>query len=107
VWNLVGYKLYRVDYPSSKLILQPLGKSPLGRIIFLPLGYMNVYMTSPGRVVNMVSSGWYLATKAELAYAAKNATMYYGSFEIYEENGETRVNTHVNVSLDLAWIGTH
>ncbi|KAL5044410.1 Lipocalin-like domain-containing protein [Aspergillus fruticulosus] len=107
VWKLVGYNLYRADDPSGKPILQPLGESPLGRIIFLPSGYMNVYMTSPGRAASITSRGWYLATEAELAYAAKNVTMYCGPFEIYEENGETRICTHVDVSLDPSWIGSH
>ncbi|KAL2839653.1 Lipocalin-like domain-containing protein [Aspergillus pseudoustus] len=107
VWKLVSFNIYRADDPSGKPILQPLGESPLGRIIFLPSGYMNVYMTSPGRAANIASPAWHLATEAELAYAAKNVTMYCGPFEIYEENGETRVDTHVDVSLDPSWIGSH
>ncbi|KAE8553341.1 hypothetical protein TMatcc_007221 [Talaromyces marneffei ATCC 18224] len=107
VWKLVGYNLYHAEDPSGKSILQPLGESPLGRIMFLPSKYMHVSMTSPGRAENMASPAWYLATEAELAYAAKYVTMYCGPFQIYEEDGETRVDTHVEVSLDQTWIGTH
>ncbi|KAJ0414925.1 Lipocalin-like domain-containing protein [Aspergillus carlsbadensis] len=104
-WTLVSFDLHLAADPTSAPILQPLGPDPLGSILFSPTGYMSCTLTSRDAAAPLESPSWVLADDEEILRAARRLTTYCGYYDFFEEGGEKRLSTHVDIALDPNWIG--
>ena len=106
-WKLISFDLVSDEASGSKLIAQPLGPAPLGRIMFNTDGYMSATLTKPDNAKPLASKvPWTIAPDEDVAFAARTMTTYCGPYKVFSENGETRLSTDVEIALDPRWIGT-
>lgn len=103
-WELISFDVCKENDPTP--LAQPLGPKPLGRIMFLPSGYMSCTLTDPERAKAINSKHWSVASDEEVIFAARAMTTYCGYFTIYAENDEARLSTKVDIALDPNWIGS-
>ena len=107
VWGLISYDLYDASNVSGEILSQPMGPSPLGRIMLMPSGYICATLTSPDTSAETESPEWHSTSDSKLLNAAPKAMISYsGPFKLYEENGETNLATDVKIALNPNWIGT-
>lgn len=105
-WVLRSFGLHPTEPPNAPAIFHPLGKSPLGRVIFTNEGYMSCSLTSAEAAAPMKSASWIQATDKEILVAARSLTTYCGSYKTFtNEDGEQLISTMVDVALDPNWIG--
>jgi hypothetical protein len=102
VWDLQSFILCTED--DLQPIAQPLGEAPLGRIMFLPSGYMSCTLTNPDVTQPIESGIWSVAPDDEVANVARSMTTYCGYFRLFEGDGCLRLATEVDIALDPSWI---
>ncbi|OAL02697.1 hypothetical protein IQ06DRAFT_271329 [Phaeosphaeriaceae sp. SRC1lsM3a] len=94
-WNLLSLN-FCLDEDGSKVIGQPAGPTPLGRITFTPEGYMSALITDP-RIAHPIDKPW----------IAMALSAYCGKYDVSKKkNGELQIATQVDISLDPNWIGS-
>ena len=96
-WHLVSY----IATSADGEVIQPLGPTPNGLIIYTPQGYMSAQLGRGDRPP-MRSARLEDATTDELAQAAVGYVAYGGPFEVVDA---TTVEHHVTTSLFPNWIG--
>lgn len=104
VWELLSFDLCKEG--ESTPIAQPLGLTPLGRIMFFPSGYMSCTLTNPEAAKTFKSALWAMAPDDEIANTARSLTTYCGNYTVYVEDGEIMLATTVDISLDPTWMGS-
>jgi len=98
-WELVSY--FEKPLNGSPLN-HPMGKKPMGLIMYTPDGYMSAQLMRPNPG-HFASDDWFKATPEEYGTAASTYFAYTGPFEVDEEK---KIVTHfVLVSLFPNWIG--
>src|ERR1700761_3158555 len=103
-WKLLSFKLAPPP-DSSQAILEPLGPSPPGRIVFTAENYMACLLTSSEAAKPIASESWVKATDDEVLQVARAMTTYCGPFKLLTESGEDLLSTNVDLALDPNWIG--
>ncbi|RDL40508.1 uncharacterized protein BP5553_00487 [Venustampulla echinocandica] len=103
-WELVSFILYAGE--SLTPIATPLGEKPLGRIMFLPSGYMSCTLTNPDAAKPIQAPQWAVASDDEIVSISRAMTTYCGHFRTFEENGDLMLATKVDIALDPNWIGS-
>jgi len=107
-WRLISLDLFSDEESGSHLITQPLGPTPLGRAIFSPEGYVSFNLTDPDRTKPFIKKAvpWIVAEDEDIAFVSRPMIAYWGRFRVFEEEGDLRFGTQVEVALDPSWIGT-
>lgn len=104
-WNLLSLN-FCLDEDGSKVIGQPAGPTPLGRITFTPEGYMSALITDP-RIAHPIDKPWVNAGEEVQLKIAMALSAYCGKYDVSKKkNGELQIATQVDISLDPNWIGS-
>ena len=98
-WTLVSYVEKPVNGSAPN---HPMGKRPMGIIMYTPDGYMSAQLMRPDRSP-FASGDWFKATPEEYGREASSYFAYSGPFDVDEEK-ET-VTHSVFVSVFANWIG--
>lgn len=104
-WRLLSFDLHSASAPDAPALFQPLGESPLGRILFSSTGYMSCLLTSLNAATPIESTSWAGATDEEILNASRSMTTYCGPYTTFEEDGDQLLSTAVEIALDPNWIG--
>lgn len=97
-WKLVRYQVS----DDRGNITFPLGEDATGIAIYQADGFMSVQIMSQGRPA-YASGDLHVGPPNAMAAAAKGYLAYSGAFHIQE--GESRVDHHMKVSLNPNWLG--
>ena len=87
-WELVSY--FEKPLNGSPLN-HPMGKKPMGIIMYTPDGYMSAQLTRPNPD-HFASDDWFKATPEEYGTAASTYFAYTGPFEVDEERRSSRIS---------------
>jgi hypothetical protein len=91
LWKLVSYE---VEVQTTGEIMYPMGKSPMGYVLFMPEGRVFFMFTADGRKPGK--------TDAERAKLLDTVIAYTGMYRIEEDKWITKVE----VAWNPAWVGT-
>jgi len=80
-WRLLSWK---VEQPDGEMIDSPLGRDPVGRIMYHPAGYMSVVLMRPDSP-RFASDNLADATPEEIKAAFTGHIGYCGSYEVNEQ----------------------
>ncbi len=105
VWKLLFFNLHLTSNPSSAPIYQTLSTSPLGRIIFLPNGYISCTITSSESLKPIEASNLFSASDKHVLRIARSITTYCGYYRMYEESRTTILSTSIDIAIDPNWVG--
>jgi hypothetical protein len=104
-WHLLNLQ-FCLNEDGSKVLGEPAGPTPLGRITFTPEGYMSALITDP-RIAHPIDKPWVNAEKDVQLKIAMALSAYCGKYKVSEnKNGELQIATQVEISLDPNWIGS-
>jgi hypothetical protein len=104
-WHLLKLQ-FCLNEDGSKILGEPAGPTPLGRITFTPGGYMSALITDP-RIAHPIDKPWVNAEKDVQLKIALALSAYCGKYNVSEnKNGELQIATQVEISLDPNWIGS-
>ncbi|KAE8444331.1 hypothetical protein EG329_000641 [Mollisiaceae sp. DMI_Dod_QoI] len=103
-WQLVTYKYFH-DEAATQPLTEPLGPNPLGRLTFSSDGYMNAFISDPKRA-RPLDTPWLSASDKDVANIARAISAYCGQYLVLLKEGQARLCTDVEASLDPSWIGT-
>jgi hypothetical protein len=88
-------------------VAQPLGPSPIGRVVFTSDGFMSCLLRSAAAVTTLADErSWNKATDEEVVHMARSVITYCGYYHFSNEGGVPLLSTHVDVALDPNWIGS-
>jgi hypothetical protein len=104
-WSLVSLNLVTNATLGSKVIAQPDGPTPLGRININPDGFLSVLLTNPSLAIPLPVA-WQQGNDSAVANVARAMTAYCGPYTISTDLfGNTQLTTNVEVALDPSMIG--
>lgn len=104
-WHLLSLH-FCLNEDGTKIIGEPVGPTPLGRITFTREGYMSALITDP-RIAHPIDQPWVKAEKDIQLKIAMALSAYCGKYKVSEKkNGQLQVATQVEISLDPNWIGS-
>jgi len=107
VWKLLSFDVKSDNSPDAKIILQPYGPNPLGRLFLAPEGYMSAILTNPDSAKKFEPNATLLnSSDKDVAAAARSFASYSGAFKVYEEEGQLLFSTEVQVTSEPSWYGT-
>lgn len=107
VWSLVTAAFYDSEGPDKRLLSQPFGDSPLGKVVIAKSGYLSAILLQPPGLAP-VSSGddWAKATDEEVLRVGRHLTTYGGPMTLLErEDGSLLWHTMVEVANNPNLIG--
>lgn len=102
-WQLISWQYFR-DEAATQFLMNHGRLNPLGRLTFTSDGYMSAILTDPARAIPP-DTPFRFAPDRDVANIARALTSYCGQYRLFEKEGETRLSTDVEVSLDPSWIG--
>jgi hypothetical protein len=107
VWKCVSFEFHDTSGPEAKLIAKPHGDSPLGRVQISHNAYLSAHVVNPDRMKGPLPSGKTMQEggDAEVAHVARGWSMYFGHFELFEDEEGLFWRTKVEISSDPGIVG--
>ncbi|KUJ13858.1 uncharacterized protein LY89DRAFT_672134 [Mollisia scopiformis] len=102
-WTLLSFAFYTSSSCTS-LHSHPLGPHALGRLTFSSDGYMNAFLSNPD-IATPLSVPWMAAPETDIGRVARVQAGYCGRYTVYEEGGESRFATEVEMAFDPGLVG--
>lgn len=94
------------DHSTSKLLAEPHGNMPLGRLLISTNGYLSAQIARRERLGPLPSGKqWVVGEDAEVAHVARGLSMYCGYMTLVEDAKGLRWQTEVEVASDPARVG--